>query len=125
MLGHGALGEFALGETESDGSITISPSSISSAEAFGTAVVSGNVAIIGAGGISSGEAFGVATVQQNTGTIVDAGDIASAQALGTPSVVLVISPTSVASAEAFGVLNIGEIVTYGPVSRALMSARRK
>jgi hypothetical protein len=123
MLGHGALGEHALGETESDGGITISPSSIASGEAFGTAIVSGDVAIIGAGGIATGESFGTAIVSENTGTIVDAGDIATGQAFGTPSIVLVIAPVAIASAEAFGVPFLGEVVTYGPVSRATMMAR--
>jgi hypothetical protein len=41
-----------------------------------------------------------------------------------PSVVLVISPASIASAEAFGVPFLGEVVTYSPVSRAQIRARR-
>jgi hypothetical protein len=121
----GALGEYTLGETESESGV-ISPSSIASAEAFGIPVVSGNVAIIGAGGIASGEAFGSPTVQENVGTIVDAGDIASGEAFGTPTITVtyIISPASIASAEVFGVPFLGEVVTYSPVSRAQIRARR-
>jgi hypothetical protein len=123
MLGHGALGELALGETESAGD-TIYPSSISSAEAFGSPTVTADIYVIFPAAIASAEAFGSPVVQENTGTITGAGDIASAQAFGTPSVVLVTSPSSIASAEAFGVPFMGVEVTYEKVSRATMAARR-
>jgi hypothetical protein len=100
---YGALGEFALGEIEAIvPDDTILPSSIASAEAFGSPVVSGNVAIIGAGGIAGAEAFDSPTLTLSYN----------------------ISPSSIASAEAFGVPFMGVEVTYEKVSRATMAARR-
>lgn len=116
--GFGALGEFALGETGTEG-IIIAPTSISSAEAFGVpSVLSDGYGIIGAGGIVSAEALGNPTVWIGN-LISDAGGIASAEAFGAPSVVLVIAPGSINSVEAFGVPAVYKFATYLPVSRVM------
>lgn len=114
MLGFGALGEFALGETESDSGNTISPTSIDSAEAFGTHTVTADNYAIFPDAIASAEAFGSPNVELDKISPVS---IDSAEAFGTASVILVISPTAIASAEAFGSPGVWELVIYKPVSK--------
>jgi len=95
----------------------ISPLSITSAEAFGTAVLSGDIT---PGGIASSEAIGSHTLAdegfvQPTGIAsdeahgtavllgsVESTAIASAEAFGTPSLVGSIEPAAISSLEAFG-----------------------
>jgi hypothetical protein len=115
MLGHGALGELALGETEGDGGTSLFPSSISSAEAFGTHFVgSDGYVILAAGGIASAEAFGEPQLDEDR---IVAIEISSAEAFGAPSLILVIAPASIASAESVSSPRLYELVTYLPVSR--------
>jgi hypothetical protein len=112
MLGHGALGEFALGETESTGT-TIRPSSIASAEAWGTHTVTADAYVILPASIPSGEAWGTPTVGENS---IYPDSIPSGEAWGTASLILVISPGSIASAEAWGSPSVYELIVYEPVS---------
>jgi len=76
----------------------IKPTGIASAEAFGTATVT-QVQIISPTGIASAEAFG--TPQVNL-IITSVGAIASSEAFGTATLQLYLKPTGIASAEAFG-----------------------
>jgi hypothetical protein len=82
----------------------ITPSSIASAEAFGTAVITTGAVDIAPSGIASGEAFGTAIITVGAVDIAPSG-IASAEAFGTATIttgVVDISPTGIASTEAFG-----------------------
>ena len=95
-----ALDAFELNEeTSAAPGDTILPSSILSAEAFGTAVLSQHIA---ASGIPSEEAFGTASVV--LGRTIAASGIPSEEAFGTASVVLgrTMVPTGILSEEAFG-----------------------
>lgn len=104
---------------------TISPSSITSAEALGSATVSPGVATISPAGIVSAEAFGVAQLNLKIypasvasgevvpgpvvtplNTVSPAG-IATAEAFGTAQLYFLIGPSGIASAEAFGVAKLG------------------
>jgi len=84
------------------GSVDISPSGIASTEAFGTAVLS-QATFITPNGIASEEAFGTAALTPGA-VIVTPSGIASAEAFGTAVITqgFVITPTGIASAEAFG-----------------------
>lgn len=102
---------------------TVTPSAITSGEAFGTAQF--NFAIIGQG-IATGEAFGVAQVATplaqsvlpsgiatgeafgslTTRLYLSPSGIASADALGVPRVVAIIGPSAITSGEAFGLTNV-------------------
>lgn len=79
----------------------ITPSGLSSAEAYGTAVITtGDVDVLPSG-IASGEGFGTAVI----GIGITAVGIASAEAFGTPdieSAPVTLFPTGIATAEAFG-----------------------
>lgn len=98
------------------GSVSLFPSSISSAESFGTAsIVRGNVNVL-VSSISSSEAFGSHVISNGTLSIVPSG-IASAESFGTAEIlrgVRIITPTGIASAEAFGTGSIlrGTLVIY-------------
>lgn len=96
------------------GTQSVSPSSISSAEAFGTASVQLNIDTTG---IASAEAFGTASVQLN----IDTTGIASTEAFGTPGVELNINANGIPSAEAFGTPTVqiaGGVQTITPVGIA-------
>lgn len=83
---------------------TVSPSAISSAEAFGTSAVTAGAVTLSPGGIASGEAFGTAVITPGTATVSPSG-IASAEAHGTTTVTpgaLTVSPSGIGSSEAFG-----------------------
>lgn len=77
---------------------TVSPSSIGSVEAFGTAQINLSIA---PSGIASAEAIGTATLTTGPVTVSPSG-IASAEAFGTAQINLSIAPSGIASAEAFG-----------------------
>lgn len=77
------------------GDQTVSPSSIASAETFGTPSVKLNIT---GTGIASSEAFGTPSVKLNISTT----GISSTEAFGTPSLTLNITATGIPSAEAFG-----------------------
>lgn len=77
------------------GDQTLNPSSIASAEAFGTARIDQTIT---ANGIASAEAFGTDLISLT----VSPTSVASVEAFGTPSVEYVISTTGIPSAEAFG-----------------------
>jgi len=97
----------------------IEPSSINSAEAFGTPTVSTGPVDVTPSSITSAEAFGTPTVVPGSVTLTPS-SIASAEAFGTPTVFagLVIQPTSIASAEAFGTPNLKYDQTVSPASIA-------
>ena len=80
----------------------LQPSGVSSLSASGQADVRLQV---GTTGIPSQEAFGVPYEYQSW-DVTDAGDIASAEALGAPAVSYVMQPNGVESAEAFGVTSL-------------------
>ena len=92
---------------------TITPTSISSAEAFGAVVIAGPVTV---SGIASAEAFGTAAVL--TGIAVPSID--SAEAFGTPVLTLsagvTIYPSGIASSEAVG----RPVVVLGVVGTGLI-----
>lgn len=92
----------------------IQPSSIASAEAFGTAVIGRGPVDIAPGGIASAEAFGTAVVSA-ANTISPTG-IASAEAFGTAviSTTNTITPGGIGSAEAFGTATISTENTIAP-----------
>ena len=96
-----------------DESLTLQPSGIASAEAFGTPTVENKLQILSPGGIASTEAFGATAVTPGAVSLVPGG-IASLEAFGAPSLTPhnVLSPSSIASAEAFDTLT----VTPGAVS---------
>lgn len=81
------------------GDQTLNPSSIASAEAFGTARIDQTIT---ATGIVTAEAFGTARVDQT----ITATGIASEEAFGTASVAYVISPNGIVSEEAFGTTTV-------------------
>ena len=93
----------------------VDPSSIASAEAFGTPTIAKTLGVTGIAsaqafgtpslakafdvtGIASAQAFGTPTLAK----AIDVTGIASAQALGTPTIVKTLGPTGIASGEAFG-----------------------
>lgn len=98
---------------EGDGAVTLSPSSIASAEAFGTATA---VATLTAAptGIASAEAFG--TPAASTDLTASPEGIASDETFGTPasSGSLTASPASITSAEAFGTPSASASLTASP-----------
>lgn len=94
----------------------VTPAGIASAEAFGTAVLSGGPVTATPTGIASAEAFGTALLAM--GIVLPSG-IASGEAFGTTAIApgsLDISPAGIASAEAFGTL--GFTITLNPAVRA-------
>lgn len=91
-----------------DTGVTVSPSGVASAEAFGTATVSTGPVELDPSGIASAEAFGADQLNQ---TVYDAA-IASAEAFGAIAVGTPVFPSGIASAEAFGT----DVVTTGPVT---------
>lgn len=94
--------------TVSRGTVNIVPSGITSAEAFGTAKITQTVQTTG---IPSAEAFGIPTV--SFGQTVTVTSISSAEAIGVPTVTrgtVNISPTGIVSAEAFGALQVTQII---------------
>ena len=109
----GALGEYALGESESLGD-SIRPSGIASDAAFGLPTVTADAYELTVTGIASAEAFGSPIVQESA---IFPDGIASAAAFGVPSVIIVIAPPGIASAAAFGSPGVWELVYYNPVSR--------
>lgn len=83
---------------------------IASDEAIGSPVVTiGDV--IAPPGIPSAQAFGTPTLTAGPVTVT-AGGIATAQAVGTPSVVMVIAPATIPSGQAIG----SPVLTTGPVT---------
>lgn len=86
----------------------LSPSSISSLEAFGTASVTAGDVNISPSSIASAEAFGTASISVGDVSISPS-SITSTETFGTPTVVLEggnIIPPSIASTETFGTLSI-------------------
>lgn len=86
------------------GDQSLSPSSIASGEAFGTAVITTGPVDIAPGGVASAEAFGTAVITVGAVDIAPTG-IASTEAFGTPTLgvgAVDISPVGIASAEVFG-----------------------
>ena len=79
---------------------TVAPTSIASAEAWGTPQLTVGLAVSPAG-IPSAEAWGAPTVAAGPVTVAPTG-IASAEVWGTPQLQHVITMTGIASAEAFG-----------------------
>ncbi|HUU63138.1 MAG TPA: hypothetical protein VMX96_04365 [Dehalococcoidia bacterium] len=92
---------------------TIAPTSIASAEAFGTPTVAPGPVTVSPPSIASGEAFGTPTVAL-VPLHVFPSSIPSAESFGKPNLKYdqVIAPPSIASAEAFGV----PTVAPGPVT---------
>lgn len=101
--------------TVTAGAVTISPSGIASAEAFGTPSITATWTISPTG-IASGEAFGTPTLTPGAVTIIPAG-IASGEAFGVPVISSdgTILPTGIPSGEAFGTPTIsGGPITLQP-----------
>lgn len=97
------------------GSQIVLPSSITSSEAFGTAIIIPGDVTITVNGIASAEAFGNATVSLVAGNqILDVSGIATSEAFGTAVIntSLTMFPTGIPSGEAFGNHTIvgGEVV---------------
>lgn len=89
------------------GAATVSPTGISSGEAFGTAVLTRrSTRQITATGIASAEAFGIAVITRRAVRQVTATSIASSEAFGTATLtrraVRTVSAASIATSEAFG-----------------------
>lgn len=80
------------------GATTLSPSSIASAEAFGSHTVTPGAVTVSPGGIATAEAFGTATIVH---TVAPAG-VPTEEAFGTAAINLNVAATGIASAEAFG-----------------------
>lgn len=81
--------------------LTVNPTGIASAGAFGTPVLNENRIL--PLGLPSAEAIGTADVSISGGSQnVDPTGIASAQAMGTPALDLTLNPTGIASAQAIG-----------------------
>lgn len=99
------------------GVLTLSPTGIASAEAFGTAAASLTLTA-NPTGISSAEAFGTASATFQTSTAPTG--IASAEAFGTPTATptLTASPTGIASAQAFGTAVASTSLTTSPTGIA-------
>lgn len=98
------------------GAVTLLPSGIASAEAFGTASISRGTVIVSPSGITSGEAFGSATVSNGSVIIIPTG-ISSGEVFGLPTVqpgTIVVVPSGIASAEGFGTATmlVGELIVY-------------
>jgi len=98
------------------GGVTLLPSSIASAEAFGTAAISMGIVTVSPSGITSGEAFGTAILSNGSLIIIPTG-ISSGELFGLPTVqpgTIVVLPTSIASSEGFGTASmlVGELVIY-------------
>jgi len=89
--------------TVAPGPVSVSPSSVASGEAFGTPTVANVPLRLFPTSITSSEAFGTPDLKYNQ--IVSPSSIASAEAFGTPTVVpgpVAVSPSSILSGEAFG-----------------------
>ncbi len=89
------------------GAQTITPTGISTAETFGTAVLTTGPVTVTPSGIGSTEAFGTATVTAPppSQTITVTAGIATAEALGSPTITpgaVTLTPSGIASGEAFG-----------------------
>lgn len=85
------------------GAQTVSPSSIASAEAFGSATLTTGAVSVSPSSVASAEAFGSAVL--TTTVTLSPAAIASAEAFGTAVLTtgaVTVSPSSIASAEAFG-----------------------
>jgi hypothetical protein len=95
--------------------LDVAPSSVSSTEAFGTAVVTN--AIVGTG-VASAEAFGTASVARAAS--VDPSGITSEEAFGTAVVVTpqTITTTAIDGAEAFGTHVLTSGITIAPSGAA-------
>lgn len=92
-------------EFQGGGPVTLLPTSIASAESFGTTtIVEGGVDLLPTA-IPSAEAFGTATLVSGTITLQPT-SILSAEAFGTPTIIsggVILEPGSIASAEVFGI----------------------
>ena len=102
-------------ETAASGGLSIAPSGIASAEAFGSAAISVGAVSLTPSGIASLEAFGSATI--STSYSLQPSGIASLEAFGTQQVnvgAVSIVPAGIASLEAFG----GHTLSPGAVSIA-------
>lgn len=89
----------------------VSPTGITSAEAFGTAVVTCGAVTVEPTGIASSEAFGTPNVVK----YVSPTGIPSAEDVGTPTITLdtaILQPSGIPSAEAFGTA----VIQPGPVT---------
>lgn len=98
---------------------TISPSSIASAEVFGTPTIAVGVVTLVLNSIASSEAFGSPTLIPGTVTVQPAA-ITSAETFGTLSVTtgaVTIQPQAITSGEVFGTpVIVAEAVTISPTS---------
>ncbi|WJR32415.1 hypothetical protein P3F83_18055 [Mycobacteroides immunogenum] len=98
------------------GPLTLRPAAISSAEAFGTQLITYPQDVT-AGGIASAEVFGTAQV----GFRVAVPGIASAESVGAPTVAVgpvTVAPASIGTAEAFGVAAVGQRVAPSSIAPA-------
>lgn len=86
---------------------TITPSAISSAEAFGTAQL--NFTVIGSG-IDSGESFGSLVITTPQGQTITPSAIASAEAFGTLTTGLYLRPSGISSGEAWGTARLSAVI---------------
>jgi hypothetical protein len=112
---NGAAAVFYL--VPASGGVTVSPSGLATAEAFGTAAVSATLTA-SPSGIATAGAFGTATVS-TTLTCSPAG-LASGEAFGTAAVsaTLTASPSGIATAESFGTAAVSATLTASPTGIA-------
>lgn len=90
-------------EVKGTSSLTVSPSGIASAEAFGAAVVTTGPVSVAPSGIASAEAFGTAAISRT----VTAVGISSGEAFGTPLLIVTVTVGSIPSGEQFGTPTVG------------------
>lgn len=95
---------------------TISPSSIASAEAFGTSTVSPGSVTVSPSAVASGEVFGSGTISPGAVTVSPSG-IATEEVHGTQSISRfgTLEPVGIASQEAFGTPSWQSIVSPRPI----------
>lgn len=90
------------------GPVVVVPVGIASAQALGTPSVARGAVAVTPSGIVSAETFGTPTVARGPATVTPSG-IASAQAFGNPSLstgAVVVTPVGIASAEVFGAAHV-------------------
>lgn len=96
---------------------TVTPSGITSGEAFGTAQL--NFTIVGSG-IASSEAFGSLVITTPQVQTITPTGIASEQAFGTLTTGLFLGPSGIASGEVFGTAGLSAVI--GPTGIASLEA---
>lgn len=104
-------------DTGGGGDLTIDPTSIPSAESFGTPEIILSTQILSATSIASEESFGTPVIIPGS-TIVAPSSIPSAESFGNPIILsaTVISPVSIASEESFGTPSLSFDQIVSPVS---------